>query len=148
MATIRGGAKADAALRKVAELLGKRGAVRVGFLEGATYPTKAATPVAAVAAYQNFGTRRIPPRPFFSNMVAEESPGWPGAVATNLRSTGYDVDRTLNLVGEGIAGQLRQSIVDTNSPPLAQSTIDRKGSSKPLVDTGHMLNTVDYEVKT
>ena len=51
------------------------------------------------------------------------------------------------LAGEAIAGQLRQSIVDTNSPALAESTIRRKGFSKPLVDTGHMLQSVDYEVK-
>ena len=30
---------------------------------------------------------------------------------------------------------------------LAESTIARKGFAKPLVETGHMLNSVDYEVK-
>ena len=49
-------------------------------------------------------------------------------------------------MGQGISGQLKQSIVDTNEPPLAASTIARKGFAKPLVDTGHMLQSVDYEV--
>lgn len=136
----------ERALGDIARRLGDGGTVRVGFLEGATYPD--GTPVAMVAAIQDFGAPRagIPPRPFFRNMVAAKSPSWPAAVEANLKKTSYDVDKTLALVGEGIAGQLRQSIVDTNEPPLAPSTIRAKGSSKPLVDTGHMLASVDYEV--
>jgi len=34
------------------------------------------------------------------------------------------------------------------SPTLAQSTVDRKGFSKPLIDTGNMLNSVTKVVKT
>jgi len=49
-------------------------------------------------------------------------------------------------MGEGIAGQLRESIQSTNSPPLAESTIEAKGFEKPLIDTGHMWNSVAYEV--
>jgi hypothetical protein len=30
---------------------------------------------------------------------------------------------------------------------LKQSTIDRKGSSKPLIDTGELRNSISYEVK-
>lgn len=119
--------------------------MRVGFLADARYPD--GTQVAAVAAFQDFGTRTIPPRPFFRNMVAEKSPEWPDAIARNLIANNYDAERTLRTVGEAIAGQLRQSIIDTNEPPLAERTIRRKGFEKPLVDTGHMLASVDYEIK-
>jgi hypothetical protein len=34
------------------------------------------------------------------------------------------------------------------TPPLAASTIARKGHSKPLISTGLMVNSVSYEVIT
>lgn len=148
MATVhvRGGDKLDKALADIARRLKQGGALKVGFLEGAKYPN--GTSVALVAAVQNFGApgRGIPARPFFSNMVEAKSPAWPGALGALLKNTGYDVDAALKLMGEEIKGQLQQSIRDTNSPPLSPLTIERKGFEKPLIDTGHMINSVDYEV--
>jgi hypothetical protein len=118
----------------------------VGFLSGATYPD--GTSVAMVAAIQDGGAPRagIPPRPFFRNMIKAKKGEWPAAVEQNLKATGYDINKTLQRVGEGIAGQLRQSIVDFDSVPLAPRTIARKGFDKQLVDSGHMLNSVEYQV--
>lgn len=120
--------------------------VKVGFLEGATYPD--GTPVALIAAIQNFGApaRGIPPRPFFSNMITEKGPGWGGKLARVLKAANYDTATALGRMGEGIAGQLRTSINETNSPALADSTIAAKGFDKPLIDTGHMWNSIAYEV--
>jgi hypothetical protein len=92
-------------------------------------------------------TITIPPRPFFRRMIAQNQAGWQPQVATLLKQNDYDVDKSLNQMGMVIADQLRQSIVDFRDPPLAPSTVKAKGSDKPLVDTGHMLNSVDYEVK-
>ena len=39
------------------------------------------------------------------------------------------------------------SIDETNSPPLAQATIDKKGSDKPLIDSGEMRKSVRSEVE-
>lgn len=148
MATIRGGDKLAAALAKMAANLTKPGTLRVGFLENATYPD--GTPVAMIAAIQDYGAPSvgIPPRPFFRNMIADKQSEWPKAIELALKANDYDAPRALDVVGNGIEGQLRASIIATNSPPLAQSTIDRKGFDKPLVDTGHMLNSVDHEVKS
>lgn len=146
MATIEGGNKMNGALSEIARKLGKRATLQVGFFPDATYPD--GTLVAAVAAYNNFGTDKIPPRPFFSNMVAEKSGDWPRAIAKNLKANNYDVELTLGLVGQGIKDQLQQSIKDTNSPPLAKSTIQRKGFEKPLIDTGQMFDNVKSIVKT
>jgi hypothetical protein len=146
MATISGGEKAAKAIADLVAKLGQNKTLRVGFLEKAKYPD--GTPVAMVAAIQDFGAPSvgIPPRPFFRNMVKNKSKEWPAAVAGLLQSTNNDLDKTLRLTGEAIKGQLQQSIIDTNAPPLKPATIKRKGSSKPLVDTGHMLNSIDYEV--
>ncbi len=160
MATIQGGNKMTRVLETIARKLSGATVLRVGFLEDATYSD--GTSVAMVGAIQNYGAPRvgIPPRPFFSNMVADKGPTWPSAISKNLKATDYDVIKTLTLVGEGIRGQLQQSIRDTNSPPLAESTLAGRGvggmvydpknpktfGAKPLIDTGHMINSVDYEV--
>lgn len=148
MATISGGEKLEKKLAELAANLAKPGTLQVGFLSGATYPD--GKPVAMIAAIHNYGAPRanIPARPFFSDMVRDKGPKWGDALAINLKRNDYDAEKALLLMGDGISGQLRQSIKDTMTPALAPSTIARKGSSKPLVDTGHMLNSVDYQVKT
>ena len=75
--------------------------LKVGFLEGAAYPDTGIS-IALVAASNNYGTKTIPARPFFTNMVKEKSPGWPEKIAATLKFTKYDVDRTLGITGEGI----------------------------------------------
>lgn len=146
MAEVVGGDKFEKHMAQIARMLGGGSALKVGFLSNATYPS--GTPVALIAAIQNYGAPRagIPPRPFFSNMVKEKSPEWPAAIANLLKKNDYAAERVMRLAGEAIVGQLRQSIVDTNDPPLAPSTIRRKGFAKPLVDSAHMLNSADYEV--
>jgi hypothetical protein len=136
------GQKLDA----ISAALSKAKTVKVGFLEKAKYPD--GTSVALIAALQDFGAPSvgIPPRPFFRNMVAAKNGEWPEAVRTLLKDNNYAAGTVLRLMGEGIAGQLRQSIVDTNDPPLKPATIARKGSSKPLVDTGVLINSIDFEV--
>ncbi len=148
MATVSGGDKLVAALKEISEKASNASLVRVGFLESARYPD--GKPVGMVAAIQEYGAPGvgIPPRPFFRNMIAAKSNEWPGAIAGLLKTNDYDAAKTLGQAGEGVKGQLQQSIVDTNDPPNAPSTIARRGHAKQLVDTGHMLNSVDYEVKT
>lgn len=148
MAAIRGGDKLAKALAELSQKVSKAATLSVGFLEGATYPDGTSVPM--VAAINEFGapSRGIPPRPFFRNMIAAKSGEWPKAVGDLLKGNDYDAVKTLSVTGEGIKGQLQQSITDLTSPPLAQSTIDAKGSSKPLIDTGHMLNSVGYSVKS
>lgn len=177
MAELTGGDKLDRVLESLARKLERGGKLKVGFLEGATYPD--GTPVAMVAALQNFGApaRGIPPRPFFTNMIAEKSERWASALAVMLKRNDWDVDKTLEQMGAGIKGQLQQAIVDMNAPPLSAITLMLRkmryedpdlevtgatvgeaarrvaagestagGSSKVLIDTAHMINSVDYEV--
>jgi len=145
---LSGGDKLMAYLQAVNTKLtnaGPEGSVRVGFLEKATYPDGKS--VAAIAAINEFGGSG-PPRPFFRNMIKANAPTWGDDVGKVLKATSFDASRTLGLMGERIVGQLRQSIRDLTSPPLARSTVRRKGFDKPLVETGVMLNSADYEVST
>lgn len=152
--------------RKLKEIIDKMGGgiLKVGFLEGATYPD--GTPVASVAFWNEFGSIHstessgagdtpekgvhvlnvTPARPFFRTMIAEKSPAWPAQMAKLAKSTNYDGPRVLALMGEQIDGDLKKSINDFSDPPLAPSTIKAKGFDKPLIDTSHMVNSTGYQV--
>ena len=180
MATMKGGQTIKQKLADFGKKLAGAKAVRIGFLEKATYPD--GKPVAMVAAIQEFGAPNapggpIPPRPYFRNMIAKHKKEWPKAIANLLEENDYDAKVTLALVGEGVSRQLRQSIIDTMAPPLSPVTLMLRKmfgnhpeqirlrdvwearrrvaagessdgvSSKPLVWTGHMLNSVGYEVR-
>lgn len=130
------------------------GEVSVGFLEGATYPD--GTPVATVAFWNEFGKMVQTkdggyfqmPRAFFRQMIAAEAPGWPQKLAKLAKACDYDAARVFALMGEDIKGALQESIQNFTTPPLAESTIEAKGFAKPLIATNHMVDSVDYEVKT
>ncbi len=147
MATLSGGAKLEAALKRIARNLDKARELRVGFLEGATYPDGTSVPM--VAAINEFGapSRGIPPRPFFRRMIATNSGGWPDTIEAALKANDYDAEKALGLLGAEMVGQVQQSIIDLIDPPLAPATIARKGFAKPLIETSHMLHSVDFEVE-
>lgn len=140
-----GGEKLLERLRHMSDTLATNPTVRIGFLEGSTYPDGTSVPL--VAASQEFGTSRIPPRPFFRNMIKAHLQEWSGQIANLLAANGYDARGTLTTMGQVVKEELQQSIRDTNDPPLAPATVKAKGFSKPLIDTGHMLNSIDYEVE-
>jgi hypothetical protein len=140
MVTVSGGDKFDKAMADLARKLGKRGSVQVGFLENAKYPD--GTSVAMVAATQNYGNGKIPPRPFFTNMVAAKSPEWPAALAQSLDRHDNDVAAAMNDMGMGIAGQLQQAIIDTNSPALSPITLmlrQMRHENPDLIVTGRTV---------
>lgn len=150
MATIgfSGGALLDAKLREIADRLGKSASVDVGFHPDANY-ADGVQPVAMVAAIQNYGAPEagIPARPFFSEMVRENSPNWGNELAGILVAEDYDGVRALRSMGEVIAGQLAESITQANFVPLAPATVARKGFSAQLIDTGTMRRSIKPVVK-
>jgi hypothetical protein len=89
----------------------------------------------------------VPARPFFRTMLDQKAGQWGTQVGKILKGADYDAETTLGRMGELIKGELQGSIRELTQPPLAPSTVREKGFDKPLVDTGHMLNSVDYEVK-
>jgi hypothetical protein len=149
MATIRGGDIVAGKLQEMTHGFRQKELLRVGFLESAKYPDGKS--VAMVASINEYGapSRGQPPRPFFRNMIAEHEAGWPEMIMELLKKNHYKADLALAEAGAIIAGQLRQSIIALISPPLAASTVRAKGGvDKPLIDTGVMLGSVDFEVKT
>ena len=104
--------------------------------------------MAAVAAWNEFGTETIPERPFFRRAIAEMEGGISNIVKAGIDTKKMVVDdRLADRVGAYAQGQLQESLTALKEPPNAPSTIKEKGSSSPLIDTGHMRESVTWEVE-
>ena len=142
----RGGKKLQRLLREAGK--GGVSGVKVGFFSTAKYDDERGTPVAAVAAWNEFGTETIPERPFFRNALAESERGVSNILAKGIDTKKMVVDERLaGRVGAYVKGKIRDSITALKEPPNAPETVRRKGSSDPLLDTGTLRNSVDREVE-
>ena len=130
----------SAALSKYKEM---NASVRVGVLENATYPD--GTPVAMVAFWNEYGTRTSPVRAFFRTTVSENKKNWVLSVQ-NLMKIHNDPKRVMGLIGVHMQEQIVQSINTWSDPPNSAYTIAKKGSSKPLIETGVLMRSIKSEV--
>lgn len=110
--------------------------------------------VAEYAAYNEYGTDeepKIPSRPFmrtaFDENIAEIHKDF--ARETALLVTGKKTaHQCLLTVGQQQADRIKNTITGRDFlPKLSQQTIDAKGSTKTLVDTGAMVNLVHAVVR-
>lgn len=127
--TISGGDRLQGRLDEIARSLGTAKKVSVGYMAGATYPDEDHTPVAMVAAIQNFGApgAGIPPRPFFSGMVRDHKGEWPEDLKQALEAQDYDAERALGTMGLLIKEELQESVRETYEPPLSPVTVMLRG---------------------
>lgn len=143
-------------LRRRIERMGE-GRVKVGVLasKGGDAPHAAGSPITLVelAAIHEFGSpsRGIPERSFIRktfdlrrdvfNRVVEK-------LARGVLDGTVDYHKALEVLGAWGAAQVRDRITKGAGvpPPLKDATITRKGSSRPLVVTGRLLQSITYEV--
>jgi hypothetical protein len=125
--------------------------LKVGFIDGATYPD--GTPVSQVAFNNEYGVpeKRQPPRPFFRNAIADHQDEWKDAIGRGIRA-GLPVNIVLEQIGALAASDVYTSITQLVDPPISSRTIRERQergnmSVKPLIDTKVMINSVSYEVK-
>lgn len=118
--------------------------LRVGFIDSATYPD--GQNVASVAFWNEYGTERVPPRPFMRTTVAQKKQAWIDLVVQLVPIHGGRL--SLLKLGERIQGDLVFSILNFTDPPNAPYTIKKKGFNKPLVDTAQMSRSVSYELES
>lgn len=58
-----------------------------------------------------------------------------------------DLPAALGQIGEVGSAQIRRTIQRGVEPPLSPATIERKNSSKPLIDQGLLINAYTYQVR-
>ena len=100
--------------------------------------------------YNEFGTDKIPERSFIRAGFDTEKNNISNdmiKIAERVVDGQMKVKTGLNLLGDATKGRIQEFAVDLSDPPNAQATIDAKGSSNPLVDTGQMIGSIDYKVK-
>ncbi len=56
-----------------------------------------------------------------------------------------DIDTMLDLYGQQMATAIKLYMRDLKSPPNHPYTIDQKGSSNPLIDTGALLESITWK---
>lgn len=136
--------------------------IDVGFPKGKAnaYPGKTTKtgkiikgmPVQTVAYWNNYGTSRIPARDFINFNAAElanVSKKMFNKMVYQITNGNFAAVTTIqNQLGNLAVGIIQDAITNLRNPPNAPSTIRIKGSSNPLIDTGHMRSSVTYVIKS
>lgn len=124
--------------------------IEVGFHEGQV-ADDGSTPLAAIAYWNHFGTVSedgsvaIPARPFMDEL--EKQSDQLSAFCTAAVQNAVDAADATKKIGAKSVGMIQKGITDGQWVPNAPSTIKKKGSDKPLIDTGRMRQEVHYVVK-
>lgn len=130
-------------------LVGDNRVVNVGVPEGKR--EEDGTPVAMIAAVHEFGSpsQGIPERPFLRAAVQRNRQKYVRLNRINLVKMlrgQATVDQALGQLGEMAKGDVQTEIRSGDFAPLKQATIKRKGSSRPLIDTGQMVQSIAWEL--
>ena len=133
----------EKALRDKLAAIATNKVLNVGFFDSAKYPSGEGVP--SVAFWQEFGTLKIPKRPFMRNAIAKYKGRWIAAFKASAQGDA-PAETILGRVGEVMRGDVVKSIGDTTEPPNAPATIAQKGSSHPLIDTGFLRQSVSFEI--
>ena len=90
----------------------------------------------------------IPERSFIRATFDEKSDeiGERAESAVTAIINGADVSKALARTGQYIEGEIKRKIGSGPFTPNSPATIRKKKSSKPLIDTGHMRQSVRYEI--
>lgn len=123
------------------QLKKQNGKIEVGFFEGEKYPDGKS--VAEVAAFNEFGGGHTPPRPFMRTLVQNHRKIWRNILQDELPKED-DAHTALATLAEYMVDDLKDYIKIWTYPPNAPSTIAKKGFNDPLVDTGRMMDSVDW----
>ena len=122
--------------------------VRVGFQRGEV-TDEAGTDLCDIAAWNELGTATIPARPFLRRSVDENEEKLRDFCSTVFQRIlhGGTVETVLNEIGTMQVDLVQDKIRNGDFAANAPSTIRRKGSDHPLIDTGQMIQSVHFVVK-
>lgn len=122
--------------------------IEVGFHEDSGGYENGMT-VASVAALNEFGASHMPARPFMKQSFESHEDELMDICekGTALIANGGTAERALKQIGVFAKGLIQDVIASGDFAPNAPSTIKKKGSAQPLIDSGHMRQSVNYKIK-
>lgn len=143
-----GGKKLETIAIRMAKL--DKHAVAVGVHEDAGMHGDSGTTVAQIAAWNEYGTSRIPERSFLRTTVHESEKKYVAAlrkiVKKSIDSDEKNPKTMMGLFGRQVENDVKKKIVDIREPPNNPATIARKkGVDNPLIDTGQLLNSIRWK---
>jgi len=105
-----------------------------------------------LGTFHEFGgsNNRPPERSFLRSTMENKAQGYMNLLqkkAKRFYESGMSVKDFLGLVGQRVSADVKITIKKKIPPPLTDATIERKGSSVPLVDTGQLINSITYVVR-
>ena len=110
-----------------------------------------------VAAVNEFGSQTprpdtgqlvIPERSYIRSTVRKKRKKYLNLVSKLIRRSIKTTEKLkLDLIGVRAVADIKNTIKAGIAPANAESTIARKGSSKPLVDTGQLINSITHEIE-
>lgn len=137
------------ALRKRAVELA-RAYAKVGIVGTAATADHGGSSNVEIAIAHELGTATIPRRSFIRQAMRQRPAEFRALAARLARAFIFgrmSVEQVMGLLGAWGAGAIKATITTTGTfAPLSPRTIARKGSSRPLVDTAQMLNSVSWIV--
>jgi hypothetical protein len=128
------------------ELAGKE--VRIGFQHGKASEDDG-TDICDIAAWNELGTEHTPSRPFLRKSVDENESKINAFLQSKKKElvSGISAEQVLKEIGIFQKDLIQEKITDGDFIPNAESTVQRKGSSKPLIDTGRMRQSVNFVIQ-
>lgn len=122
--------------------------VRVGFQKGKATEDNG-TDVCDIAAWNELGTVNMPSRPFLRKSVDENESKINNFLQSKKKDLvrGVSAEKVLKEIGIFQKDLIQEKITEGDFAPNAESTIKKKGSSKPLIDTGRMRQSVNFVIQ-
>lgn len=117
-------------------LQGKSRGARAGYFDGDT--NNRGVPLAKIAVWNEFGTEKIPPRPFLRNAQNKANKHGRNLVKVQL-DKGTDVDELCAELAVMLTDEIRKSIRAGAWTANKPDVVDGKHGAAPLVDTGQLL---------
>lgn len=110
------------------------------------------TPMTLIAAANEFGTSdgHVPERSFIRSTIDEKNKQYLDVLTKVTRNAldGKELAiKGLTRLGLRAVGDIQRKITKLKDPPNEPSTIKKKGSSNPLIDTGRLRQSIDFEVE-
>lgn len=102
--------------------------------------------LASLAAVLEFGNENIPSRPFLRQTLAENQEKYT-ELFVELFESGVSIGKIYKQIALIAQGDVQQNIVNGKWAANAPSTIKRKKSSEPLIDTDKLRQSVKGIVK-
>lgn len=110
-----------------------------------------------VAMFNEYGTELgswsqegIPERPFLRPTLKDNKAKYQKIIAAGAERAikgGSSWEQELGRLGARVSSDIKLKMRDVREPANTEATIEKKGSSNPLIDTGFLRGSITWEVR-